>query len=261
MFALPVCLLFTGCLVQERATPAFEIGFDAATQYNHRGMVQNEEGVLQTNAVIGLPLKGDGLLRLTGFANMDLSNDTGDAWFPEGHAGEFSEVDLGASYSRDFEGFAIAAGIVSYVLPNGDDFPLAGERGETKELFASVGREVFGFFPAIIVHYDFDEVDDYYVEAEVSRSFELADKLSAKLTAGVGYSGEDASLWTYGIDESGLSDLRGSGSVLYAYDDRTVFDVTVGASTILDDGIEEWFDIIEVEQDNVWVSAGVTFTF
>jgi len=259
-----VILLLSGCKVIEGTQHSVHMGVDAATQFNHRGMPQNDRGVLQPEMGMGFPTRDGGTLDLDAWGNIDLTDDTGDAWFPDDNQGRFSEIDFRATYDKRVDAFDLAAGIVNYNLLNGLEFvntPAASPRGSTTALFVSATRDVLGYSPFLEVFYDIDEVEDFYVRLGASKSFELAELWHADVTLSQGWSGEDEALWSYGVKESGLSDLSVLGSLTYDYDENTTAHVTVGASTIVDDTISEWFDAIGIESDNVWLSAGVSWSY
>lgn len=262
--ALAACLGVTGCFIDrsQEARDDFRTDFrvDAASQFNHRGMPQNERGVAQVQLDTYLPVRDGGTLRLKTFGNMDLSNSTGDAWFPNGHAGKFTQVDFMAAYTRSVGEWDLTAGVQAYILPNGLEFPF-GQRGETKEVFVEAGRAVGDFYPALRLFYDFDEVEDLYAQGSVRYDLPIDEDWAADFELTLGYSGEDQSVWNYGIAESGLADLRGVGSVYYAWDEFTEVRAQIGLSTILDSGIEDWFEAIDIESDNAWVTLGVGWSF
>lgn len=267
---LPVCLLgglaslLGGCIVPKGSTPSLGYDIDAATAFVRRGMVQNERGVLQGTVRTSLPTKDEGSIGLDVFGNMDLSNDVGDAWFPGGSAGRFSETDVTASYGRTIDRFDVTVGVTSYNVPKGNLFP-NGERGSTTELFVSVGTDVGGFYPALVAHYDYDEIDGLYVTGEVSKSFEVAEKLTATGTVLLGYSDADQSFWNYGVPSgqggSGFADLVGTARLEYAWDEHTRLRFLLGASTIVDDDIRDWFDLIGIDDTVVWAAVGASWDF
>lgn len=262
--ALVVFLVLPGCLVvPESAAPAVQFDADLASQYNFRGIPNNERGVLQGDMVVSLPTKREsGTVSVKAWGNIDLRDDVGDAWFPEGHGGEFSQVDFHLTYSDRVGGFDVGAGLVDYLLQNPDDFPFATERGETKEFFLQAGRLVpWALYPFLTVHYDFDEAEGLYVNGGVSREFPLHEKWLAEAAVSLGYSDEDQSEWTYGIAESGLADLRATGALSYTLDAHTALRASVNGSTIIEGDLEDWFDLIGIEEDNFWASLGVTWSY
>ena len=141
-------------------------------------------------------------------------------------------------------------------------FPFATERGETKELFLVISREVFWeLVPAIGIHYDFDEVDGWYFNGAVTRAFPIAEKFAADAGVSLGYSDGDQSEWNYGLNESGLADLQAAGRLSYFLDDHTTIRASVNGSTIIDEDLQDWFDLIDIAHNNLWASIGVNWGY
>ncbi|MFN0057182.1 MAG: hypothetical protein ACKVX7_01880 [Planctomycetota bacterium] len=263
---LPCLLLpcwLSGCLIPEGTTPVARINTQFASQYNHRGMVENERGVWQSELRTDLADRFGGAVQFGAWGNLDLGDSVGDAWFPKGHGGKFTEVDLTAAYARQVGGFDLRGGVISYVLPDGSEFP-NGVRGTTTEVFGVVGHEIpFGLYPSFRADIDWDEVDGYYLNTAIERALALPpiDPVRALVKLSLGYSDDNHSDWTYGLDESGFSDLRAAGTLFYDYNANTTFSLGLAASTILDDDLRDWFELIDISPDNVWITTGVGFTF
>ncbi len=261
---LLVCPAFGACIAAEDAVPSTTWSADIATKFVRRGMVQVDNDVLQTIVDTSIPVRGEGVVSANFFGNMDLHDDTGDAWFPDGSAGRFSEIDLTGSYSRAIDRFDVTAGLTSYNLPRGNLFP-NGERGSTNELFASISTDLSGFRPEIVMHYDYDEVDGWYVNGGVLRAFPINEKFSADVAVSLGWSDEDQSFWNYGVPNgfsgAGFADLQGTGRLFYEYDEHTTFQLLLAASTMIDDGIKDWFDVIGIDSNQFWVALGASWSF
>ena len=253
-------LLMTGCIIDSGPRPTVDLELDVVSQYNFRGQVFSDEPVIQPFARVGLATKDGGNVSLDLFGNIETREDNGASWLPDGHAGKFSEVEIQAAYSRQVGQFALTGGLTSYVLPNGLEFP-NGERGETVELFVSASTEIATLTPNVVVHYDIDEVEDIYATAGVMRGFDLADKLRLDLEFLLGYSGDESSLWTYGIAISGVSDARLSAELSYILDDNTLVRAGVTGSRIIDSELRDWFDVLSIEQDNIYGNIGITWLF
>lgn len=257
--------LSTACIVTPDAKPGFGASLQAASQFNHRGMPFNTEGVLQSNVAVDLPTKGGGFLVFKSFANVDLSNDA-NGWLPDGHGGKVSQADFILQYDHPLsDRFDLSVGYHTYLLPNGVEFPF-GERGETKEVFATLVMNDLPVTPRIELRYDVDEVEDVYARLGLQKNFQLDEKsgLTADLTLGI--SGEDQSFWNYGVTESGLADLI--ASVTYDVDvaPNTTFFVQAAGSTIIDSDIKDWFDVLNssrdgIDSENLWVVVGVNWNW
>jgi len=280
-------VLSSSCLLAPDPDPLVDLRLDALSQYNHRGMVQNETGVLQGEMNVNVATKGEGELDLRSWANLDLDSDTGDAWFPDGHGGEITEAQYSATFTKSFDETSVSVGIFNYSVLNGAEFQqntamLADDRAPTTEVFARVAYDLLGALltepvvsltPALIVHYDIDEVEDVYAEVNVRLGSTLArllgsaepgswqEKLGFGVDVHLGYSGEDHSLWAYGFEEAGFSDVRGSADVSYAVTEQVAVRGMIAGGTIIDSDLRDWFDVIGIDKTNFWGSLGVTWSF
>lgn len=249
-----------GCIVPDGARPEVALNVDAATAYVHRGMPQNQNEVLQGAAQVRLPTKDNGSMRVMTWGNMDLTNDKGDAWFPDGDSGHFSEIDVVADYSRHIGPVGVTAGVHNYNLPRGDQFP-NGPRGATSELFLRLDGEIATIQPSLDLRFDVDQADGFYANAALAHDFVFNEKLDLRLDAGLGYSNEKHSQWSYDVSEAGLADLSGEATLGYKYDDHTRLHATLAGSTIIDSDLQDWFDVIGIDSDNVWLALGVSWSY
>ncbi|MFT5288130.1 MAG: hypothetical protein ACI8QS_001900 [Planctomycetota bacterium] len=257
-FCTTSCVIFEDDL--EKNDLSLEVRSQVASQHNFRGMPAVRTGVLQGEMGLSLPTKEEGTLEVRTWANMDLHNGTGQAWFPDGHAGKFSQIDFDVSWARELKGNFLKVGLTQYNLQHGAEF-FIGERGETSEIFVSFTRPtVAELVPTLVLHYDFDEVEDFYIQGRVERIFQVREDIFITPVLSLGYSGEDMSLWNYGLQESALADLRLEVTGNYRLDERTFVYLTLSGSTILDSELEDWFEEdLSIESDNSWISAGFSW--
>jgi len=257
------------CVVPDGAEARWDQNLLVASQYNHRGMPMNDKGVLQTDLSSVVPTKADGTLVVRGFANIDLDDDTGDAWFPNGHGLEVTEIDLSARWSKQFGKNTLNAGFISYWLANGEEFgdgptvsPALTPRGETRELFVGVARELLTVQTALVFNFDIDEVNGWYINASGQKQWQLADKLFYNLRGAFGFNDDKHAVWTYGApDGGGLADFRLLNSLEYDWNESTVLYGRVGYSTILGSEIADWMDLIGVDTENVWLVLGAGWSY
>jgi len=259
-FLLCAALGLSSCVIAPDTRPVLEGGVFLASQYNRRGMPQNDNGVAQVEYEVDLATKGDGTLRMLSWGNVDLQNDVGDAWFGDGNGGQFTEVDLSLGYLRSFGAWDTVLAANAIVLPEGSAFP-NGARGTTSEVLASVGRELLGLYLQLAGYFDFDEVDGYYLNFRLDRSFSIAERFGADASLALGYSEENHSAWAYGLKESALADLRGTASLFYAVDAHTTIRLLLAVSTMLDSDIEDRFEAFGIESDNFWASLGISWSY
>ncbi len=253
--------LLGGCAIfGDDARPTATLGAEVLDKYVHRGMPQHRTGALQGQLDVTMPTKDGGTLTVGTFGNMDLQDNAGRAWFPDGHAGRFSQIDYVGTWAHSFDDVAVSAGLHNYNLPFGQTFP-NGPRSSTTELFVHASTEVLGARPEVQLRYDFDQVDSFYGTIGVSEEFPLAERWTATLRGSLGYSGSGHSEWNYGLRDSGFADLHGTVTVAYAFDAKTTIGVHADASTIVDSGLEGWFDVIGVPTNNTWAGLFVRWEY
>ncbi len=259
--------LTPSCIIAKDAKPDLVAGIDLASSYVHRGMVQNEEGVLQPTVDISLPAKQNGRLIMRTFANMDLSNETGNAWLPDGHAGKFSQIDYNLLYEQQLgERTLITGGFINYNLPNGLEFPF-GERGATSEFLISglyqLPEELLSLTPSFALHYDFDEVEGFYLRAGLNHQYEISDQTSLSSALGFGWMDGDQTFWNYGIsgDVSGLADATLRLTVDHEYMPGTILTGFAAYSHIMDSDLRDWFDLIQIDSSPLFGGLGVRWIF
>ena len=253
-------LLCSGCIVPEDQKPTVAIGSTFATKFVHRGMTLVDNPVWQPRMGVGLPLTNGDTIGLDAEANMDLRNDTGGAWFPDGHAGRFSQIEAVASYQKRIGDVSLRAGVHNYNLPNGLEF-VNGERGATSEVFLVASTEVLEANPYIGINYDFDEVRGGYYRAGLTENIPLGDKWSLDLDGSLSYASEAQASWLYGLGENGLADLRGSLALQYRYDQRTLLNVAAHGSAMMNSTQDRWFRDLGIDDDPIWFSMAVQWTF
>jgi hypothetical protein len=248
-----------GCILPEDQHATVDLGVTLASKFIHRGQTQVDKPVLQPALDVRAPTADGGGVHLGVEANMDLTNDTGSAWFPDGHAGRFTQIEFIGAYQRNLGGVDLEGGVHSYNLPNGLEFPL-GERGATTEVFLAASMEVLEARPYLSLHYDFDEVRAGYYRGGITEDFELGNGFRLNLDGSLSYAASSQSAWLYGIDESGWADLRGSAELSYDYDERTVLSFGLHGSTIVDETLRRWFvDDLGFDADPIWVTLSVAW--
>ncbi len=265
-----VSVTATGCFIPDGAVANVRLGGEVATKFVHRGMVNVDKPVFQPTIAMSLPTKNGDSISVTTRGNMDLRNDNGKAWFPNGHAGRFSEIDFIATYSHQLTDIInIRGGLFSYTLPNGQEFPKirdgsgpGEERGGTNEVFLVASANVLETTPYVSWHYDFDEVRSAYYRLGITESFKINDQWNIVVDGSLGYAASGQADWLYDLDESGWADLRGFAKVNYLYDDRTTITAGVHGSTLVNSTLRDWStNIGEIDSDPIWFSLGVNWSF
>lgn len=252
--AWPISLaLLAGCASIRGSEPT-SAGASAAvaTQYWFRGTPRSTKPVLQGDVSLSMPLR-EGSVDFTTWGNMQLSNDTGDAVFPDGNGAEFTELDLVASYARTIEEYDVAAGVISYNFPN-----LVAE--STHEAFVTVSREAWDLAHTLGVYFDFDVADDLYLSYKATKSMPLQDEWMLDLSGMIGLMGSDQAEIYFGEDDGGFSDLSATGTVSRAMDDVTTVFFSLGFVTVPDSGLRDALDDADLDDTGLWLTAGAAWS-
>ncbi len=170
-----------------------EITGDFASSYVFRGATLNDGAVFQPGvAVSGLPIS------LGVWGNLDIS-DYDDTL----ESGEFSELDLVASYGIPVEMIDLEVGYSEYTYPQG-----GGDAD--REAYVSVGKDVL-LAPSAAVYFGIDGgiAEDIYVELELGHTFEIRDVVQLDLCIAFGYLDPSEG-------ESGFSHVDVSADVSYS---------------------------------------------
>lgn len=247
-------------VVPDDAKPEAQFGLEAADKFVLRGMPQNRNGVLQGSLDVTLPTKWGDSITVGTFANMDLHDNTGRAWYPDEHAGRITEMEFAGTYAHSFGPVDMAAGVHNYNVPDGESFP-NGPRSSTNELFAHFAGDVLGARPELQVRYDFDQGEGVYVRFGLGEEFQISERWKIDAQGYLGYTSRGQALWNYGIRESGFSDVLGRLAIEYALDPHATLGLHVSASSIIDSGIETWFDQIGIPTNNTWAGLFVRWAY
>ncbi len=235
---------------EEPTTASAGVAF--ASQYWFRGVPRSTKPVLQGDVALSMPLR-EGSFDFETWGNMQLSNDTGDAAFPDGNGGEFSQIDLVASHSRRVGDFDLEAGIHSYNFPN-----LVGN--STHELFVTASREAWKLQHTASFYYDFDVADDIYLNYEALKHLPLRDGWGLDLSGSIGLMGSDQSKLYFGDDSAGLSDLTIEAMVSRAFDAATTVFFGLSATTVPDDGLRDALDDAGLDDTGFWFTVGASWS-
>jgi uncharacterized protein (TIGR02001 family) len=169
-------------------------GVDLASAYVFRGETFNDGLVAQPYLeVSGLPID------LGVWANFDIDDYDGTI-----NDGQFSEIDLYASYSVPVDAVDLSIGYTEYTYP--------GAEGDAdRELGIGLGLDL-PLAPAVGVYYGLDGgIDsDLYVDFGIGQDFELADGVGLSLGALVGYLSPDEG-------EDGFKQYELSASLSYDF--------------------------------------------
>jgi opacity protein-like surface antigen len=155
------------------------------------------------------------------------------------------------SYTHQAGPVALTAGYIEYLFPT----TAAGGVEGTRELYLDIsGAPADGFSVGLTSYYDFDEVDDFYLNPYIGYGMELMPKLSMSLRAGAGYAGEDFAA-AYGGVDSGFFDYTLSAGLTYAAMDNVSLSGRVAYTDSIDD------DVLVEQDTNFYGGIGMAVTF
>lgn len=236
---------------------AAEAGLDlgAYSHYVWRGQVLNDEPVFQPSLTVSGPCG----LSFNTWANMDMTDNLD-------NEGEFNEVDLTVSYSRDMgERLGLELGLVDYVLKTAEN---------TAELYLVAEADIL-LAPSIKLFYDIDEVQDFYAQVAIGHSLDLvADKLTLDVGVSLGFGGADYNEYYFSFspaegeegdaivnDSAAMNDLNLSAGLTYACSDTLSLAGNVQYVTLLDSDIEDGAEAVYGEKDAVYGSVTLSRSF
>jgi outer membrane scaffolding protein for murein synthesis (MipA/OmpV family) len=239
------------------AEPEVEASLDASVfnAYVWRGQVLNDETVLQPSLTVS-----KGGFSVNWWGNLNLTdNVTGDAH-------EFSEHDIGVSYSHAcplIAGANLTVGIVNYDFPNvAVDETAVGAEALTKnthEVYLSYALEETPLAPTLLLSYDINEVDALYASLSVTHSVEVNDQVSVEASASVGAAASDYNAFYFGVGDDALNDGSVKLSLSYAMTDDLSLTPSIQYSMLLDSAIEDGAEAIYGEKD--YFVGGVTASY
>jgi hypothetical protein len=211
---------------------------DVNSAYVWRGLTFNDGFVLQPS----MDVSANGFA-FNVWGNFDLDDYDGAL-----DDGEFSEVDLTASYAFKLGPVDASVGAIEYTFPNGAE--------STSEIFAGLGYDLgHGFGLSTKVYYDFDQVDDFYVTAGLGYTYSINDKTTLGLSGLISYAGEDFTEFYAGGTDSGFFNFMLTASVKYMVTDAFGIGANINYTDSMDD------DALPDATVDTTVFGGVSLTY
>jgi uncharacterized protein (TIGR02001 family) len=229
-------------VAQTAEGPEASAQVEILSQYVWRGLVVNDEAVLQPAMTVG-----KGGFWIGAWGNFDLTDSVATE-------GEFSEIDLTAAYGAGIGPLAVEFGIVEYLFPNVTSGTNAA--GATRELYVSVSAGT-ALDPTATVYYDFAETDGLYALLGVAHQVDTTETLGVELNLTVGYADADFSAFHFGADNAGLVDMTASVSAELSLSEEVILGVGGHYVTLLDTELKEAAD----KDDAVVVGVTVAYAF
>lgn len=246
LFALAGCANLRGSESSTASTSQI-----LASAHWFRGTPLSLEPVTQADLSVNTPLANGATFSLVTWYSAQLTNRTGDAFFPDGHGGEITELDLVANYAQNIRGVDVSFGGIAYTYPE--------VRESTREAYLGGALDAFGLAHAVTAYYDIDRGDDFYLQYQATRSIALDEQWNAALAVLLGYMSDGQALLYFGRKSSGLSDLLLTGTLTYQFDENTSFFLKGSGVTVPDDELEQALDQNGLEDSGVWLTLGAAW--
>ena len=233
-----VAALVAGSAATQAHAATAVAALDANSAYVWRGMTLNNGFVLQPSMDVSA-----GGFAFNVWGNLDLDDYDGAV-----DDGEFSEVDLTATYAFKLGVVDASVGVIEYLFPGGAD--------ATTELFAGLAYELGGGFTlSTKLFYDIDQVSDYYLTAGIGYTHSLGDKTTLGLAGAIAYAGEDFADFYAGGTDGGFFNYTLTASVKYMVTEA----FGIGAAVNYTDSMDK--DVLPDETVDTTVYGGLSLTY
>ena len=202
VFVLVGAMMLIGVAAQPAWSADVTAFADINSAYVWRGQTYNDGLVVQPSVDI---TKGGFGLNVWGNFDLEDYDDNYESW-------EFSEVDINASYIFKLNTVDLGLGYIEYLYPT---TKRSGQSG-TREIYGSLGVPLpLGVSFGVKIYYDFDEVNDLYIDLGFDYAYHFTDQLSLGAGVSIAYAGDE-----YCVDGSaGLYDYNFSISGEFALDE------------------------------------------
>lgn len=241
-------LLASSCL-STSGPPALDARASLSDRYLFRGAVMFDGPVLQGSASATFPLTSGASASLTGWGNLDLTNDAGHALLAGGQGGRLSQVDLVPEYAWSWGEWNVALGLINYNFPNGPE--------STSEVYASATRELWGMSSSLTAYYDVQEVDGTYWVGSVARGWALGEHLTAELAGSLSWADADQAQAYYGAADGGLGDLTSVLTVELALEEGRRVWLSIVNATVIDEDIADALEAGGFDRANLSFALGM----
>lgn len=190
------------------------------SQYVFRGIVLNDETVLQPEIFLAHEWENGSWLGVGAFFNQELTNHSG-------RAGEITEIDWLAEGAIPAAGGSAVLGLATYTAPDGDF-------DTTTEAYVAWEYEGELLTGRAELTYDFMEGDGFYARVSASRELELRDDLICSLECGLGAMDRDYAALNVGVAASGLADFGAHASLAWICSENSELSLSLFSSFLID---------------------------
>lgn len=200
---------------------------DFCTDYVWRGLVINDEPVLQPSFTATQTIGRIGSFSFIIWGNLDITDYYGTN-------NEFSEIDLTASYSLPYGPIGLEVGFIHYSFPTTND-------SATTEVYVTAGYEpediplAFSFS----AFYDFDEIEGFYLSGKITSLIPVSPQLSLELSLSAGYANSDYNLGYFNVSDSSLVDSVASAALIYKVSDLFSLSIYGRYMSLLDSTLKD----------------------
>lgn len=248
----PVLLLLAGC-AELRGSEGSRVSTSqvVATEYWFRGVPRSLQPVTQGDLQVDTPLSTGGNLSFVTWYNLQLTNRTGDATFPDGNGGQNTEIDILLDYTQAFGPVQLSVGGIAY------QFPQVGP--STKEAYLTGAIEALGLSHTFSAYYDVDRIDDYYLSYQASRGFEFDPQWHGALGLLLGYMGDGQGEAYFGTKRAGFSDLLVTGTLSFHFDENTSIFLKAAGVSVPDDEFSDALDQGGFDDSGLWFVLGAAW--
>jgi hypothetical protein len=212
----------------------FELQVPLLSQYVFRGVVLNDEAVLQPEFFLYREWEDGSWLGAGAFFNLELTDYSG-------RAGEITEVDWIAEGAIPAAGGSAVLGVAAYTSPD-NDFDT------TTEAYLAWEYEGELLTSRAELTYDFMEGDGFYARLSASREIELRDDLICGLECGLGAMDQDYAALNVGVAASGLADLGARARLAWICSESSELSLTIFSSFLMDGDYRDAVD----DPDPLW---------
>ena len=250
---------------------------EVLSAYVYRGQIGNDEAVFQP----GLNVDGPLGLGYSFWGSMNLT-DVESSWYPDS-AGEWGEVDLGLSWAVPLKGpVGFSVGGIYFIYPqNASEVAVDEETGApildaegnaqvskapadgSYEVFVEAAAEDVPLAPTLRFCHDLDNTDDWIAMLSISHSFDLIEKLSLALGAGIGYAGDFYVADNYGGSDAGdaFTHAQLDAGLNYAFTEAFSLGLKGSFCTLVDEDVRDDVDESAVYPETEIFSGGVTASY
>jgi hypothetical protein len=220
----------------EGAVWGFELQIPMLSQYVFRGLVLNDEAVLQPEAFGFREWENGAWLGAGAFANVELTDYSN-------RSGQVTEWDWFVEGTIPTAAGGLSAGCYAYTYPN-------ESLDATVEAFLAWEVAVGALTPRVEVWYDFVEGDGFYGRARLAYELPLGESWTLAAETGLGAMDDDYAAYNFGVAASGLADLAASVRLAWTCGEATEIACTLLGSSLLD---EEYRDAVD-DPDPLWLA-------